>query len=268
MGATVQLPAEDRHGNARPAASASRTATKTSGASMASTAFPIGGDWVGSVGGFWRTSDGVRDPQFTADEGGQLTATLKRESDARQISRSTRAISTTRTSSSRPIPVIQRGTRQLQRIPGLRSADIDLLQRCDPARAARRLSGRRHARRISPTAAARRWCSSARHYDHELRQRLVDQQPNCSTTRATSTPTRCSPAAIPRRSTTSCTLIPTNLGGFALPAGIGHRDLRRRRRGSGRPERHPPGLVVHPQGTARTSTTTSGSARSSSTATR
>lgn len=41
--------------------------------------FPIGGSnssWYGSIGGFWRKSDGVRDPQFPADKGGQLTATL------------------------------------------------------------------------------------------------------------------------------------------------------------------------------------------------
>jgi hypothetical protein len=43
--------------------------------------FPLGENWFGSVGGFWRTSDGVRDPQFAADEGGQLTGTLKREFD-------------------------------------------------------------------------------------------------------------------------------------------------------------------------------------------
>lgn len=42
--------------------------------------FPIGEDsgWYGSVGGFWRQSDGVRNPQFSADKGGQLTATLTR----------------------------------------------------------------------------------------------------------------------------------------------------------------------------------------------
>ena len=66
--------------------------------------FPMGEGWFGSVGGFWRQSDGVRDPEFTADEGGQLTATLKRESDGGQTRASMRAISTTRTSSSRRFP--------------------------------------------------------------------------------------------------------------------------------------------------------------------
>jgi outer membrane receptor protein involved in Fe transport len=44
--------------------------------------FPIGGrdsGWYGSIGGFWRESDGVRDPQYPADEGGQLTATLSHD---------------------------------------------------------------------------------------------------------------------------------------------------------------------------------------------
>jgi hypothetical protein len=43
--------------------------------------FPIAAGWHGSVGGFWRDSDGVRDPQFKADEGGQLTGTLSRDWD-------------------------------------------------------------------------------------------------------------------------------------------------------------------------------------------
>jgi len=44
--------------------------------------FPVGGKdsgWYGSVGGFWRKSDGVRSPQFPADKGGQLTATLSHD---------------------------------------------------------------------------------------------------------------------------------------------------------------------------------------------
>ncbi len=43
--------------------------------------FKIADGWYGSIGGFWRTSDGVRDPQFKADEGGQLTATLTHDLD-------------------------------------------------------------------------------------------------------------------------------------------------------------------------------------------
>jgi len=37
--------------------------------------------WYGSIGGFYRMSDGVRDPQYPSDIGGQLTATLKHTLD-------------------------------------------------------------------------------------------------------------------------------------------------------------------------------------------
>ena len=37
---------------------------------------PLARDWFVSVGGFYRISDGIRNPQFPADAGGQLTATL------------------------------------------------------------------------------------------------------------------------------------------------------------------------------------------------
>ncbi|HEX5460646.1 MAG TPA: TonB-dependent receptor [Steroidobacteraceae bacterium] len=37
--------------------------------------------WYGSIGGFYRQSDGVRDPQYLSDVGGQLTATLKHTLD-------------------------------------------------------------------------------------------------------------------------------------------------------------------------------------------
>ena len=39
----------------------------------------IADGWYGSVGGFYRTSNGVRDPQYPSDIGGQLTATLKHD---------------------------------------------------------------------------------------------------------------------------------------------------------------------------------------------
>jgi len=37
--------------------------------------------WYGSIGGFYRKSDGVRAPQYPSDIGGQLTATLKHDLD-------------------------------------------------------------------------------------------------------------------------------------------------------------------------------------------
>jgi outer membrane receptor protein involved in Fe transport len=37
--------------------------------------------WYGSIGGFYRTSEGIRNPQYLSDIGGQLTATLKHDLD-------------------------------------------------------------------------------------------------------------------------------------------------------------------------------------------
>jgi outer membrane receptor protein involved in Fe transport len=43
--------------------------------------FKIANNWYGSIGGWWRRDD-YRDPQFTADQGGQLAATLTRDWDS------------------------------------------------------------------------------------------------------------------------------------------------------------------------------------------
>jgi hypothetical protein len=37
---------------------------------------PLARDWFVSIGGFYRVSDGIRSPQFPADDGGQITATI------------------------------------------------------------------------------------------------------------------------------------------------------------------------------------------------
>jgi hypothetical protein len=42
---------------------------------------PVADKWYASVGGFYRKSNGVRDPQFPADDGGQFTATLSHDLD-------------------------------------------------------------------------------------------------------------------------------------------------------------------------------------------
>src|SRR6202790_3673973 len=41
--------------------------------------------WYGSIGGFYRVSDGRRDPPYPADSGGQLTATLKHDLDGGSV---------------------------------------------------------------------------------------------------------------------------------------------------------------------------------------
>lgn len=46
---------------------------------------PINQDWFMSIGGFYRYSNGVRDSQFPADNGGQLTATLSHTWDTGKI---------------------------------------------------------------------------------------------------------------------------------------------------------------------------------------
>jgi len=42
---------------------------------------PLGGDWFGSLGGYYRTSDSVRDTGFTADRGGQFKFRLENRTD-------------------------------------------------------------------------------------------------------------------------------------------------------------------------------------------
>src|SRR5690349_5954508 len=79
--------------------------------------FPIGDSWFGSIGGFWRTSDGVRDPEFAADEGGQITATLRHEADSGQFTVYARYLDD-KNQFITPIPVIQRGTDKFSEYPG------------------------------------------------------------------------------------------------------------------------------------------------------
>jgi len=45
----------------------------------------IGEGWYGTIGGFVRQTHGVRDPQFKADDGKQLTATLTRKLDGGEV---------------------------------------------------------------------------------------------------------------------------------------------------------------------------------------
>ena len=43
--------------------------------------FKVADGWYGTVGGFYRESEGVRPPQFPSDQGGQFTATLNHDLD-------------------------------------------------------------------------------------------------------------------------------------------------------------------------------------------
>lgn len=79
--------------------------------------FKISDGWYGSVGGFYRQSDGVRDPQFHADEGGQFTATLKHEADTGDLVLYARYLND-KNQFITPIPLIQTGTDHFSRFPG------------------------------------------------------------------------------------------------------------------------------------------------------
>jgi hypothetical protein len=79
--------------------------------------FPVAEGWYGSVGGFYRISDGVRDPQFRADEGGQLTATLKREFEQGELTLYARYLND-KNQFITPIPLIQVGTDKFRALPG------------------------------------------------------------------------------------------------------------------------------------------------------
>lgn len=79
--------------------------------------FPVAEGWYGSIGGFYRVSDGVRDPQFKADKGGQLTATLTRDFDSGSLMFYARGINE-KNQFITPIPLIQRGSDDFSEFPG------------------------------------------------------------------------------------------------------------------------------------------------------
>nr|WP_199043625.1 TonB-dependent receptor [Dyella sp. ASV24] len=79
--------------------------------------FKIADKWYGSIGGFYRDSDGVRSPGYAADKGGQFTATLSHDMDngslvfyARQLNDRNQFIT--------PIPLIQNGSDNFSAYPG------------------------------------------------------------------------------------------------------------------------------------------------------
>ena len=79
--------------------------------------FKLADGWYASIGGFYRVSDGVRDPQFKSDKGGQLTATLTHDWDngsfmlwARKLNDKNQFIT--------PIPMIQGSGDKFSGYPG------------------------------------------------------------------------------------------------------------------------------------------------------
>jgi outer membrane receptor protein involved in Fe transport len=69
---------------------------------------PIAPGWYGSAGGFYRASDGIRDPQFKADLGGQFTATVSHDLDGGSLMFYFRALDD-KNQFITPVPVIENG---------------------------------------------------------------------------------------------------------------------------------------------------------------
>jgi outer membrane receptor protein involved in Fe transport len=79
--------------------------------------FKLADNWYGSIGGFYRDSSGVRDPQFAADKGGQLTATLTHDSDHGSFTLYARALND-KNQFITPIPMLQSGSDRFSAYPG------------------------------------------------------------------------------------------------------------------------------------------------------
>jgi len=79
--------------------------------------FKLSPGWYGSIGGFYRTSDGVRKPQFKADNGGQITATLSHDFDSGSIMFYARMLDD-KNQFITPIPLQQSGSDHFSAYPG------------------------------------------------------------------------------------------------------------------------------------------------------
>lgn len=78
---------------------------------------PIAPGWYGSAGGFYRSSDGVRDPQFKADEGGQFTATISHDLDGGSLMFWFRTLQD-KNQFIVPVPVIENANGSFSNYPG------------------------------------------------------------------------------------------------------------------------------------------------------
>ncbi|MDE2369139.1 MAG: TonB-dependent receptor [Burkholderiales bacterium] len=79
--------------------------------------FQVAPGWYGSFGGFYRQNNGVRDPQFKADDGGQFTATLAHDMDNGSIMLYARVLDD-KNQFITPIPMIQSGASHFSAYPG------------------------------------------------------------------------------------------------------------------------------------------------------
>jgi outer membrane receptor protein involved in Fe transport len=79
--------------------------------------FPLAQGWYASVGGFYRKSDGVRDPQFPSDDGGQFTATLSHDLDNGSFMLWGRALND-KNQFMTPVPLIENANGSFSNYPG------------------------------------------------------------------------------------------------------------------------------------------------------
>ncbi|MDE2051615.1 MAG: TonB-dependent receptor plug domain-containing protein, partial [Gammaproteobacteria bacterium] len=79
--------------------------------------FPIGNGWYGSFGGFYRQSNGIRAPQFPSDQGGQFTATLKKDLDGGSVTFWGRVLDD-KNQFIVPIPVVEDSSGSYSNYPG------------------------------------------------------------------------------------------------------------------------------------------------------
>src|SRR6185437_2755567 len=79
--------------------------------------FKISDGWYGSFGGFYRIENGVRSPQFPANNGGQFTATLKHDLDGGNVMFWGRVIDD-KNQFIVPVPLIQSANGSFSSIPG------------------------------------------------------------------------------------------------------------------------------------------------------
>ncbi|MBN8712546.1 MAG: TonB-dependent receptor [Xanthomonadales bacterium] len=79
--------------------------------------FKVADNWYGSVGGFYRISNGIRDTQYKSDQGGQLTATLKHVGEHSNLVLWGRVLSD-KNMFLKQVPIIQGADGDFQRYPG------------------------------------------------------------------------------------------------------------------------------------------------------
>jgi outer membrane receptor protein involved in Fe transport len=79
--------------------------------------FSFAPSWFASFGGFYRKSDGVRNPQFAADDGGQFTATLSHDMDNGSFMLWGRALND-KNQFIVPVPVIENSSNSFTNYPG------------------------------------------------------------------------------------------------------------------------------------------------------